>query len=141
MKGLIQNPVIKRCITCGKYFPFNHEYFYHRGKSLRANCKKCHNIYQAIALAKWRKNTKDRIIKYLGGKCKRCGYNRCSDALICHHRNRVEKYDAVANLMKNPRKWEIIEQEINKCDLLCSNCHAEVHHAENIQIHRLFYNK
>ncbi len=38
-----------------------------------------------------RKRVKTNAIKYLGGKCKLCGYNKCKQALEFHHINPEEK--------------------------------------------------
>lgn len=67
-------------------------------------------------------------IKFLGGKCSVCGYNKCLDAIDFHHKNPLEKDDTLKNLWA--RKWETIETEIKKCVLLCSNCHREHHWKE-----------
>ena len=72
----------------------------------------------------WRRRMKLKAVAYLGGKCIRCGYNRCIRALSFHHRNPQEKLFGIAK--PNPTKWVIIQAELDKCDLLCSNCHAEV---------------
>ena len=37
------------------------------------------------SVIKWRKVTKERLVAGLGGKCNRCGYNRCFDCLHFHH--------------------------------------------------------
>ncbi len=60
-------------------------------------------------------------------KCKICGYNKFPRILIFHHKNRNEKDKGVNFLMKTLRNLEIIKKEIDKCILLCPNCHHELH--------------
>lgn len=40
------------------------------------------------------------------------------------HRDGNTKIKAISTLMRNTVKWETIEKEIAKCDLVCANCHA-----------------
>lgn len=73
--------------------------------------------------------SKERGIQYLGGKCVKCGYNKCNGALHFHHINPLEKsFDISANYCRN---GETFRKELNKCQLLCANCHAEEHWNEN----------
>lgn len=67
-----------------------------------------------------------KAIEYKGGKCSNCGYNKCYGALDFHHRNPDEK-EFSWRLMRR-KKWEDIVTELDKCDLLCANCHREEHH-------------
>lgn len=69
--------------------------------------------------------TKQRCLEYKGGKCQRCGYNKCLDALGFHHLDPKEKEFTLAGQMS--LTWERLKRELDKCDLLCSNCHFEVH--------------
>lgn len=71
-----------------------------------------------------RKNNKKRAVEYLGGKCKLCGYNKCIEALSFHHRNPEEKE---FNISHTNIRWEKLKIELEKCVLLCHNCHDEVH--------------
>lgn len=68
---------------------------------------------------------KIRAVEYKGGCCERCGYDKYYGALQFHHRNPNTKDAAWSELRK--RTWTAIKKEIDKCDLLCANCHAEVH--------------
>jgi len=68
---------------------------------------------------------KKRAIEYMGGKCSRCGYDKCSKALHFHHLDPKEK-DFQISGSKN-RSWEVIVEELKKCIMVCSNCHAEIH--------------
>lgn len=69
-----------------------------------------------------------RAISYLGGKCKKCGYNRCVEALVFHHCNPAEKKFGLTAGIIRAHSWEEIKKEIMKCDLLCSICHIELHY-------------
>lgn len=82
--------------------------------------------YLINAVKKRRKKIRKMAIEILGGKCVNCGYDRCSDALDIHHRNSSEK-DFGISARGYTRSWEKIKDELNKCDLLCANCHRELH--------------
>jgi hypothetical protein len=70
---------------------------------------------------------KKKAVEYKGGKCQECGYKKCIAALEFHHRDPNEKDFEISN---GARNWDKIKAELDKCDLLCSNCHKEVHYAE-----------
>jgi DNA-directed RNA polymerase subunit M/transcription elongation factor TFIIS len=57
--------------------------------------------------------------------CYLCGYNKCHHSLHFHH---IDPKTKLFNLGDQIRSvsYEKIQQEINKCVLLCSNCHYEV---------------
>lgn len=73
-----------------------------------------------------RLDIKCRLVAIKGGKCQRCGYDRYIGALAFHHRDPTKKVFPVGG--NHNRSWEANVAEANKCDLLCHNCHAEVHH-------------
>lgn len=75
----------------------------------------------------WRKNLKQRAINLFGGKCCVCGYNRCLAALEFHHLDPSKKDFSISQAYANPKKWEYIVKELEKCVLVCSNCHREIH--------------
>ncbi len=65
------------------------------------------------------------LIAYKGGKCERCGYDKSSRALEFHHLNPSEKDFGISKVLT--RSIQSLKEEADKCVLLCSNCHAEVH--------------
>ena len=73
-----------------------------------------------------RRKLKVRAVEYLGGKCCNCGYSKCIDALEFHHKDPTKK-DFGISKKGVPRKWEALVLELNKCILLCANCHREEH--------------
>lgn len=76
-----------------------------------------------------RHKVKQELVEYKGGKCCICGYNKCLGALDFHHVNPNEKDFAISdsNIYKNMDK---LKQEVDKCILVCSNCHREIHYNE-----------
>lgn len=80
----------------------------------------------SLAVAKRRRNLKLLAIDYKGGKCLCCGYNKCPQALQFHHLDPTKK-DFGISTTGVTRSWEKIKVELDKCVLLCANCHAEVH--------------
>jgi hypothetical protein len=76
------------------------------------------------AVDKRRQKIKFMAIKYKGGCCSRCGYNKCTAALEFHHRNKNEKSFDI-NLART-RSWDKIQAELDKCDMVCANCHREI---------------
>ena len=62
---------------------------------------------------------------YKGGKCVVCGYDKYFGALEFHHVDKTKKEYAISDL-KN-YNFETLKDELDKCVILCSNCHAEYH--------------
>ena len=73
---------------------------------------------------------KYEIIKSRGGKCEICGYDKCEGALQFHHLNPQEKEFTISqvNLNEGEFSFENLLKEVDKCQLLCANCHAEQHY-------------
>jgi predicted HNH restriction endonuclease len=89
----------------------------------QSKCKSCFNKY---CIERW-KDRKVKAIEYKGGQCKNCGYNKYYGALEFHHTEPSQK-EADWNKIRL-WSWEKIKLELDKCDLLCSNCHKEIHMA------------
>lgn len=68
---------------------------------------------------------KQEYVNYCGGKCIKCGYNTCLRALDFHHRNPNEKEFSIRE--QRTKNIQEIKLELDKCDLLCRNCHKEIH--------------
>lgn len=66
------------------------------------------------------------LIRLKGGCCERCGYNKNSAALAFHHV--AEKNFPLDMRHLGNIAWARILAEAEVCELLCANCHAEVHH-------------
>lgn len=68
---------------------------------------------------------KIRAVSYLGNKCQKCGFNGMPSSYDFHHPNPSIKEYEWSILRK--RSWETITSELDKCELLCANCHNLVH--------------
>jgi hypothetical protein len=73
----------------------------------------------------WRKRRKLELIEYKGGRCQRCGYNKpVPGAYEFHHKDpNVKDFQISGSTVA----IEKMKAEVDKCDLLCACCHAEVH--------------
>lgn len=82
-------------------------------------CQKCNTEL----VTDHRRNNKQRLIEAFGGKCVKCGYDRCIAALEFHHTQGkdfgIGKYGT--------RAYSKLYEEAKKCELVCSNCHREIH--------------
>lgn len=80
--------------------------------------------YLKKAVDKRRKKVRLMSIKYKGSRCAVCGYNKCLKALEFHHLN---SKDFGISEKGYTRSWKKVKKELDKCILLCANCHREVH--------------
>jgi hypothetical protein len=127
--------VYKACSKCKISKPATKEFFYiKRAKldNLDSWCKSCHKKYQEknfeshrIRNKNYHKKCKKRAIEYLGGQCQCCGFKKAMSVLQFHHRDPAEKegdFKKIRGMSPEKRK-----EELDKCDLLCANCHFGFH--------------
>ncbi len=84
----------------------------------RSTCGAC-----AIRIRRYK--IKAKAIEYKGGCCQQCGYNKSFSGLEFHHLNPKEKDFSIGRSMN--KSWGVLIKELDKCVLLCSNCHSEIH--------------
>jgi Zn ribbon nucleic-acid-binding protein len=89
-------------------------------------CAECHKKY---TLLKGQEN-RIYILNKLGGRCINCGFDKWKSSLDVHHPDPSQKDIAFSTI----RYWsrDKIDKEIEKCVLLCRNCHAAFHSGELI---------
>ena len=83
-------------------------------------CKVSHHTLKS------RSDNKSKAIAYKGGCCERCGYNKSKRALEFHHLDPSQK-DFQISSSTSTRSWSLVKSELDKCIMLCANCHAEEH--------------
>ena len=75
-------------------------------------------------------SNKWNALQYKGSKCQQCGESR--PATLCfHHRDPSKKEMVLDGRTFANRKWETIKEEVDKCDLLCHNCHHILHYGDS----------
>lgn len=121
----------KSCSVCGRDLTGAQRFF------CSSKCKaKVHynNANTTERQARVSKERKLRLIKMSGGGCEVCGYNKNYAALIFHHLNPENKSFSLDARKLSNTNWESIEKEWQKCQLLCSNCHAEIHFPDKVVV-------
>jgi hypothetical protein len=104
---------LKTCSICGK------QYIYRRGTGFTIQlCSSC-------KVSERRRSIKKLLVDYKGGKCSGCKYKKFLGALQFHHTNPEEKDFQISG--NHCRSIEKLKKEVDKCVLLCGNCHSEVH--------------
>lgn len=134
---------LRHCTKCGRDLPESE--FYPKRNSYTTWCKECFKsdvinrsiVGKRIGSPKkyndgltHRERRKLFAINYLGGKCSNpeCRYHKCPDALEFHHKNPEEKDFQISVATKTYMSDEELMKELDKCVLLCSNCHKELHY-------------
>ncbi len=128
----------KQCTKCGQWK--DEEEFNWRWKALgkrHAECRECHKITKGsyyernkvkriagVMLSKTARRGAARmyIYEYLETHpCVECG--ETDPVVLEFHHVRGKKREAISMLATYGASIEVIREEIEKCDVLCSNCH------------------
>lgn len=75
-------------------------------------------------VTKYRRDIKQKLVEYKGGKCEKCGYDKCIAAMEFHHLDPNQK-DFSLSEAGNCISLEEAKREVDKCELLCCRCHRE----------------
>lgn len=136
---------MKNCTNCGIAKGFDEFYYQSRAKNqLHAQCKECYkahrktysaehykkygDAYRArakIRRMKIRRELQVNLINYLSNKS--CAQCKEADIRVLEfdHINPKEKQFNIARAISDGLKWEVIEDEISRCQVLCANCHKK----------------
>lgn len=118
---------MKICSTCGiekdrTEFPSSGYHTQKDGTKTRLckpECKECHNATGKARI--------EQLLIDIGvvWKCVRCGYDKCKASMDFHHTDPSTKDFEIS------RRWtiskDLLTEEVNKCIVLCKNCHGEYH--------------
>ena len=99
-----------------------------------ANClneqkKKHYNENKNLIIEKIKKRKEELrdFVKSFKKECTKCGYNKTYWALDFHHKDPSEKEELIGKTVIRGWSKERIKKEIDKCIVVCKNCHAEIH--------------
>lgn len=109
------------CSRCGEE-QHKSEFYRKSGGYYSSWCRSC----MVDTVRERRQRKKSLLVEYLGGKCIKCGYDRNIAGLEFHHRDASEKEDTLNNMLH--MSMDRLYREADKCDLICSLCHRELHH-------------
>lgn len=90
--------------------------------------RKKNKVTKSQSVISWRNRKKEELVEYKGGKCEICGYDKCITALHFHHKDPNEKDFTVS---RKSYSFERLKEEVDKCILVCANCHSEIHYELN----------
>jgi hypothetical protein len=105
-----------------RYYLENKEYFLEKNAKWR---EENYESYRAMGKNRVRR-LKEKYIALTGGCCQRCGYNEFYNSLCFHHVDPQEK-EATPSKEINSGDEQKALIEIDKCCLLCFNCHQSFH--------------
>lgn len=118
--------MMKKCSKCNQEKDYYKD-FSANGKSTRSICKECEK-QRAV-------ENYNKLMEYLRSlktKCSRCGYSKNPAALEYHHpdQNKEANVTRLARIHLSPNQLAKLHTEIEKCELLCANCHREEHNSQ-----------
>ena len=124
---LLDKEVEKECKICKKKFYTNHE--------KRIYCYECSPPQNEVSPKDYqrikKRAIKHQLVTYKGGKCELCGYDKCEGALQFHHIDSKNKLFTLSQININALiDMDLLYKEVDKCQLLCANCHAEKHYQD-----------
>jgi hypothetical protein len=149
----------KKCNLCGKIKSLSYFYKRPNGR-VKGHCKDCNyemvkknrkenpQKHRDYYKKYWKdpknkekkylsaKNRQIRIklkcVEYMGGGCSVCGYDKCIEALEFHHLDpKTKDKDLSHGRGVDTRiSFDNLKRELNKCILVCANCHREKHYEE-----------
>ena len=82
--------------------------------------------YMIMAVKRRRKKIREMAINYKGGRCVVCGYDKCKQVFEFHHIKGEKEFGI--STKGYTRSWKRIRAELDKCVLVCANCHREIHY-------------
>lgn len=80
-----------------------------------------------------RKEAKTKAVEYMGSKCAHCGFSFPDCCYDFHHKDSSIVNDVPSAILHC--SWKRIVEELDKCIMLCANCHRIVHNEEGYSAH------
>jgi len=115
------------CPKCKETKNINEFYIHSKNGKAHGYCRIC----SSNMTIQRQREFKQKCIEYKGGKCCKCGYIKCNNALDFHHLDPSKKEIRISSL--SLKKFDSdVKEELDKCILVCANCHRELHFKEII---------
>ncbi len=124
-KGYLKNPhwVQVECQYCGKKFDY-----YKETSRPRKACHTCLPEGTEQDAARIRRLIKKKAVDLKGRRCEICGLVEDYCVYDFHHKDPNEKDFSLGD-KKSTLVWSKVKEEVDKCMLVCSNCHRKIHHS------------
>lgn len=122
--GTVICPICKQRKSKSEFYACSH-----KSKGIHCRCKQCESELYSKPIKK-----KLEWARYLGGKCSNCGIEITENNYCIfdfHHIDPSEKEYGIAHLFNNCSE-EKLKAEVDKCILLCTNCHRLEHNKNKI---------
>ena len=111
------------CKQCKRYKSVNNfwkDKSQHNG--LENRCKECNTD----RMRRRRYAKKMKIIEYLGGACVKCGVTLEDIHYTAFDCNHIDPSKKSFNISQAGFTFESLKDELDKCELVCSNCHRKI---------------
>lgn len=126
--------ICNQCNTLKK----EEDFYKRKGNKIYSYCKEC--CKKRVRNQNY--NFKQKCLEYKNTKaCLNCGYNKNPAALDFHHLESEQKEFEITR-SKTYGSVELhltIKQELDKCIVLCANCHRELHNGSLKYKDNIFY--
>ncbi len=137
---------MKICTVCGEEKPESEFHWLNKAKNKKASeCKKCRRNRDQEEYRKnpekhkrWRAQQRDRLRTWWKNykqtlKCTRCPENHVA-CLTFHHIDPTKKDANMADLIHRGYSRKRVLEEIEKCEVLCFNCHTKLHYDQRNEV-------
>jgi hypothetical protein len=121
---------MEQCVVCGIDLVGKQTKYCSIGCKNQSTNKK---LQSYLAQQERGRRRKAELVELGGGSCRYCGYSRNLAALEFHHADSAEKSFSLDLRSLSNRRFPLVLKEFRKCELVCSNCHKEIHNPNFIR--------
>lgn len=118
---------MKLCKYCNRYYPESEFHVALTTKKKVYRRHKCKSCYRATKKKLWQKYRQWIIDYKKKHKCSKCGIADYR-VLEFHHAHNKKKEFSIAAGFYNHYGFERIKKEVEKCIVICANCHRILHY-------------